>query len=169
MKNNIVYFKDNFFSSGLTDIYAENKEKVGELDLKSSFSTSIEVCDEKGFTVIKGGFRFFSNKWVISDSIGHELGIVRAKISFFSKKYVYETRSNEYHIYSPSFSRQYEITDEAQKLVAQFNKMNGFFESSAYKLTNNSTKLSTPELVAIVMGVNAITKRHNSSTASSTT
>ncbi|NDI34132.1 hypothetical protein [Chengkuizengella sediminis] len=165
MKNTIVYFKDNFFSSGLTDIYTENKVKLGELDLKSAFSTSIEVCDEKGFTVIKGGFRFFSNKWVISDRIGQELGIVRAKISFFSKKYVYETRSNEYHIYSPSFSRQYEITDERQKLVAQFNKINGFFESSAYKLTNNSTKLSTPELVAVVMGVNAITNSNAASGA----
>ncbi|MDP5275740.1 hypothetical protein [Chengkuizengella axinellae] len=169
MENNIVYFKENFFSSGLTDIYSEQKEKVGELDLKSAFSSSIDVRDEKGFTVIKGGFRFFSNKWVMSDRIGHELGIVRAKISLFSKRYVYETRSDEYYITSPSFSRQYEILDDKQKLVAEFNKINGFFESAAYKLTNNSSKLSTPELIAVVMGVNAIRKRHNSNGASATT
>jgi hypothetical protein len=47
--------------------------------------------------------------------------------------------------------------------VATFKKVNGFFQASAYELKHNSNHLLTEELIAVVMGVNAIEKRNSSS------
>jgi hypothetical protein len=73
-----VYFTDQFFSFGRTDIYNESQEKVGELDLKSAFTSSMSVENEKGEIVVEGCFPFFSGKWVIKKSDGTELGMVSA-------------------------------------------------------------------------------------------
>jgi uncharacterized protein YxjI len=158
-----VYFKDNFFSSGKTDIYNESQEKLGALDLKSAFGSSLNVENEKGEIVVEGSFPFFSSRWQIKQPDGFELGEVKASFSFFSKRYHYLTNKDIYEIESPAFSKEYTILNENKREVATFKKVNGFFESAAYELKNHSDTLLTEELIAVVMGVNAIEKRRSSS------
>lgn len=38
-----LYFKDNFFSSGITDIMDREGRVIGSLDLKSAFGSSLDV------------------------------------------------------------------------------------------------------------------------------
>ncbi len=155
-----VYFKDNFFSAGRTEIFTAEKEKTGELDLKSMFSSSVEVFDENGKLVISGRFPFFSRKWEITNGNGEHLGQLKETMSLFKKTYEYITGSAEfYFIESPAFSMEYTVMDERKEQIAKFEKISGFFSSSAFKLTNQSERLTTEELIAVVMGVNAIQKR----------
>ncbi|QTN00656.1 hypothetical protein ERJ70_15980 [Sediminibacillus dalangtanensis] len=53
-----IYFKDNFFSAGTTEIFNEDHEQIGLLDLKSAFSSGVDVMDKEGLIVIKGSFLF---------------------------------------------------------------------------------------------------------------
>jgi hypothetical protein len=53
--------------------------------------------------------------------------------------------------------------------VAKFEKISGFFSSPAFQLTNHSDQLSTEELIAVVMGVNAIQRRNSSNGAVNST
>ncbi|MFD1356837.1 hypothetical protein ACFQ4X_02910 [Fictibacillus halophilus] len=158
-----VYFNDNFFSSGKTDIYNESQERLGEIDLKSAFGSSLNVENEKGAVVVEGSFPFFSNRWSIKKPDGNELGEVKSSFAFFSKRYHYLTNNATYEIESPAFSKEYTILDENKAEVATFKKVNGFFQSAAFELKNYSDSLLTEELIAVVMGVNAIEKRNNSS------
>ncbi|TLS38286.1 hypothetical protein [Pseudalkalibacillus caeni] len=161
--DNIVYFNDNFFSSGTTEIYTEDKAKTGELDLKSMFSSGVEVLDENNKMVVAGKFPFLSRKWEVTNENSEQLGLLKETISFFQKTYEYKKESGDvYYIESPAFSLEYTILDERKEQVAKFEKISVFFASPAFKLTNRSTKLSTEELVAVVMGVNAIQKRKRS-------
>ncbi|WP_077615352.1 hypothetical protein [Caenibacillus caldisaponilyticus] len=73
----VLYFSDNFFSAGLTDIYNEKQEIVGQLNLKSIFSSSLEVLNESHEPVVTGRFSFFTNRWIVEDGHGRELGILR--------------------------------------------------------------------------------------------
>jgi uncharacterized protein YxjI len=158
--NDSLYFRDNFFSAGTTEIFNSSKEKVGELDLKSSFSSSIDVIDKSGRIIVSGKFPFMSNKWLISDSNENELGKLKAKFSFLSKRYEYTTNSRGvYEIESEPFSYEYKIYDDQLSLAARFEKVSGFFSSPAYRLNNLTERLTTEELIAVVMGVNAIQKR----------
>lgn len=157
-----VYFSDQFFSAGKTDIYNELKEKVGELDLKSTFTSSINVENETGKILIEGSFPFLSNKWVVKESNGNELGAVKVMISFFNKRYRYHTKTETYDIESPAFSKEYSIYDGNKTEVATFKKVSGFFQTAAFELRNESRSLLTEELIAVVMGVNAIEKRMRS-------
>lgn len=166
MNDETLYFHDNFFSAGKTEIFNHLKEKVGELDLKSSFSSGIYVLDRNGKLVVSGKFGFFSNKWRIFDGNDQEIGMLKHRLSFLAKKYEYQASGRGiFLIESEVFSRQYEIVDEHSNPVASFEKINGFFSSPAYKLTNVSKVLSAEELIAVVMGVNAIQKRRNNSAA----
>jgi uncharacterized protein YxjI len=155
-----IYFKDNFFSSGKTDIYNESQEKLGHIDLKSAFGSSLNVENEKGEVVVEASFPIFSSKWSIKQSDGSELGKVKSSFAFFSKRYHYVTENMTYEIQSPAFSKEYVIYDENMQEVATFKKVNGFFESAAYELKNYSDILLTEELIAVVMGVNAIDKNN---------
>lgn len=157
-----VYFNDNFFSSGKTDIYNESQERIGEIDLKSAFGSSLNVENERGEVVLEGSFPFFSGRWNIKQPDGTELGEVKSSFSFFSKRYHYLTHNATYEIESPAFSKEYTILDENKSEVATFKKVNGFFQSAAFELRNYSDSLSTEELIAVVMGVNAIEKRNSS-------
>lgn len=160
-----VYFSDQFFSAGRTDIFNQSEERIGSLDLKSSFTSSLNIENEEGTVVIEGAFPFLSNRWAIKYPGGDELGNVKASFSFFSKKFRYETGRETYEIESPAFSNEYVIYDENEKKVAVFQKVNGFLEAAAYELSNQSESLSTEELIAVVMGVNAIQKRNRSTAA----
>jgi uncharacterized protein YxjI len=165
----IVYFTDNFFSAGRTEIFNESKVKVGELDLKSMFSAGVEILDLEGRVITSGKFPFMGVKWRIYDSQGEEIGALKQKLSFFSKSYEYDAQGRGYfYIKSEAFSKQYDIFQDGTNIVATFEKISGFFSSPAFQLTNHSTQLSTEELIAVVMGVNAI-QRRNSSNAAATT
>ncbi len=158
-----VYFKDTFFSSGRTDIYNAEQQKRGVLDLKSAFSSGVSIENESGRVLVEGSFPFMSGKWIVKQSDGKELGVVKSAFAFFSKRYRYITNGHTYEIEAPAFSKEYTILDENKMEVATFKKVNGFFQAPAYELKNNSDALLTEELIVVVMGVNAIEKRNQSS------
>ncbi|MCT2534685.1 hypothetical protein NC661_04910 [Aquibacillus koreensis] len=161
-----IFFKDNFFSAGITEIYNENQEQIGSLNLKSAFSSSVEILDRDGNVMIKGNFPFFSRGWSVKDKHDQEIGKLKQRLSFLSKKFVYQSyRSGDYIIRSEAFSKDYDILDQNESLVAEFRKISNFFQSSAYNLKNHSSNLSNEELIAVVMGVNMIQKQ-NSAAAS---
>ena len=163
MKDETLYFKDNFFSAGKTDIFNSKKEKVGELDLKSSFSSSVDVLDHNGNLVISGKIAPFRNKWRIFDHSDQEIGVLKQKFTLFSKKYEYDSLNRGiYQIDSELFSYLYDISDEQSNPIGRFEKVSGIFSSPSYQLNNSTNKLSNEELIAVVMGVNAIQKRNNS-------
>jgi uncharacterized protein YxjI len=164
----VVYFQDNFFSAGRTEIFNGSKEKVGELDLKSMFTSGVEVLDLNDRVIISGKFPFMRMKWGIYDGNGEEIGTLKQKISFFSKKFEYNASGRgSFQIKSEAFSKQYDIFKDDTTIAAKFEKICGFFSSPAFQLTNYSEQLSTEELIAVVMGVNAI-HRNNSSNSAAT-
>ncbi|MDQ0192300.1 hypothetical protein [Paenibacillus wynnii] len=154
-----LYFRDKFFSTGITEILNEKEEDVGHVDLKSAFSSSIDVYGQNGHLLYKGSFPFFSGKWEVANVDGDQIGVLRSRLSFFTKKFTYETHGRgEYEITSPAFSKEYEIADESGVLVAQFERINNWFSSGAFHLNNKSGFLDTYELVAVIMGMHAIQK-----------
>ncbi|WP_040950696.1 hypothetical protein [Gorillibacterium massiliense] len=163
----MLVFRDNFFSSGVTEIVDEAGERAGELDLKSAFSSAADVYDRNGSLVYSGKFPFFSNKWVVSDRNEIEVGNLRYRMSFMSKRYEYDAGGRGiYEITSPAFSKEYEIRSEAGVLVADFSKISGWFDSGAFALNNHSDQLDSYELVCVILGMHQIVKRHNSAAAS---
>lgn len=161
MKKNVLYFKDNFFSTGTTEIYNEAKEIVGMLDLKSTFTSGIDVLDSKGNIIVSGKFPMLGMKWRVYDNKENELGSLKAKFSLFTKKFEYDAyRRGLFSITSEAFSKEYELF-ENDVVLAKFEKINGFFSSPAYQLTNSTERFTNEELIAVVMGVNAIQKRQN--------
>ncbi|MBP1964365.1 hypothetical protein [Paenibacillus aceris] len=156
-----LYFRDNFFSAGRTDILNDKEEKVGHLDLKSAFSSAIDVYGLNSKLLYKGGFPFFSGKWVITDADGGRIGVLRSRFALFTKKFTYETEGRDsYEIVSPAFSKEYEISDESGTRVARFEQINGWFSSGAFTLNNQCSKLDIYELVAVIMGMHAIQKQN---------
>ncbi|WP_261134858.1 hypothetical protein [Bacillus sp. Marseille-Q3570] len=169
METNELYFSDNFFSAGMTQIFNSNKEEVGKLDLKSAFSSKMDVLNAAGEVIIRGGFRFFSAKWSVTDKEDNEIGLLRQRFAFFAKRYEYEVYDRGvYRIESESFSKEYRVLDGDDTVVAHFEKISGFFESPAYKLENNSDVLSNEELIAVVMGITMIMKQNASATSATT-
>ncbi|MFD1039322.1 hypothetical protein ACFQ3N_13095 [Virgibacillus byunsanensis] len=69
-----IYFTDNFFSKGTTDIFNSEREKVGSLDLKSAFSSRVDILDVVGKVVMKGSSPFLSRKWIVKDHHEQEIG-----------------------------------------------------------------------------------------------
>ncbi|WML46642.1 hypothetical protein RCG23_13375 [Neobacillus sp. PS3-34] len=159
MDKQTLYVSDNFFSAGRTDIYNDSKEKVGEIDLKSAFSAGLDVLNLNGETIVSGKFPFFSRSWVISNSSGEEIGKLKGKFAFFSKKYEYRTHENRsYQIESEAFSNLYVVFNENESEIGRFEKISGFFASPAFQLTSMDEGINVYELIAVVMGVNAIQK-----------
>ncbi|MNP59541.1 hypothetical protein D3C76_1545440 [compost metagenome] len=111
-----------------------------------------------------GKFRMLLNKWVISDGREMQLGVLRRRISFFTKKYEYDAgRRGIFEIISPAFSKEYSIQKSNGEIVATFARINSWLQSGAFCLKNESKDLDSYELVAVVMGVHEIQKRdqHN--------
>ncbi|MEH6938736.1 hypothetical protein V7056_12875 [Bacillus sp. JJ664] len=170
MKNETLYFNENFFSTGITDIYNESKEIVGKLDLKSMFSSGVDVLDLHGNIVASGKFPFLSSKWKISNQSSQEIGSLRGRFSFFSKKYEYDAYGKyTFQIKSEAFSKLYEVFKDETTLVCKFEKINGFFSSPAFRLESFKSELSSEELILLVMGVYAIQRRNNSGANSAST
>jgi hypothetical protein len=161
-----VYVRENFWSAGKTEIVNESRRTVGELDLLSAFHSGVNVLDPHGRVLCRGSFRFFSNKWLVATGSGEEIGLLKGKLSLFSKKFAYESyRNGMFTIQSPAFSREFDVLNEAGRRVARFEKMSGFFSSGAYRLTIDRSSLPMPEFICVVMGVNAIMKRRRSQAA----
>ncbi|MFZ3579467.1 hypothetical protein [Virgibacillus sp. DJP39] len=161
-----IYFTDNFFSEGITEIFNGDQKKVGSLNLKSAFSSSVDILDAEDNVVVKGSFPFLSRSWIVKDQSEQEIGKLKQRMSFFSKKFVYRSQHHgEFEIKSEAFSKEYDILDQDENLVAAFKKVSGFFQSPAFELSNHSSKLSMEELTAVVMGVNMIIKSNNSAGA----
>lgn len=159
----IVYFQDNFFSTGNTDIKDGDNNRVGSLDLKSAFSSSVSIMDEENLEMMRGFFPFFSNTWQVEDYQNEQLGSLKHAWFSFSKKFHYETNNRGvYEITSPVFSREYYVKDHQGQEIATFTRVDSFFSAPAFKLVNKSAELSSEELVVVIMGVNAIEKRRRS-------
>lgn len=164
-----LYFRDNFFNAGYTEIMNADQERAGYLDLKSIFGSSLDVSDETGL-VCSGKFRMLTNRWDVTAADGTHRGVLRARFSFFSKKYEYDAGTRGiYDVSAPAFSQEYDVTDRAGRIVASFRRTSGWFSSGAFVLDNQSEYLDTYELVAVVMGVHAINKRRNAASSSSST
>ncbi|WP_410513338.1 hypothetical protein PaeBR_02450 [Paenibacillus sp. BR2-3] len=89
--------------------------------------------------------------------------MLRYRFSFFTKKFTYETNGRgNYVIMSPAFSKEYAISDESGAIVVRFEQVNSWFSSGAFLLNNECEYLDTYELVAVIMGMHAIQKRHRS-------
>ncbi|BCG61133.1 hypothetical protein [Paenibacillus sp. URB8-2] len=160
-----LYFRDNFFNAGLTEILNEQGESIGQIDLKSAFGSAIDVYGDNGELLYKGRFPFFSGKWEVTDADGGQLGVLRSRFAWFTKKFTYETEGRgSYDITSPAFSKEYEVSDES-RIVAYFKQVNGWFASDAYVLNNQSDYLDTYELVAVIMGMNEIQKNAEANSA----
>jgi hypothetical protein len=158
-----MYFKDNFFSAGETEIWNEQQEPLGYLNLKSTFGSALEVYNAADILMYSGKFPFLSSKWQVFNSDHTIVGKLRSRFTFFAKNYTYDAYAGgEFSITSPAFSRNYEICDEYGALVASFQKVSGWFSSEAYCLDNTSEQLNNYELIAVVMGMNAIQKRRRS-------
>lgn len=153
-----IYFSDKFFSSGRTEIVNEDQEQIGALNLKSVFSPKVEVENKQGEIVVEGSFTFLSNKWVVLDGRGDQLGIVKVSFSFFSKQYKYFTKGKVIEIESPAFSKEYRMVDEDGTEVATFRKGNAFFQTPSFELHNSFDNVQSEELIAVIMGVNAFEK-----------
>ncbi|MFD0715421.1 hypothetical protein [Paenibacillus sp. GCM10027626] len=163
-----LYFRDNFFSAGVTEIMNEQGERIGEVDLKTMFGSSLDIRELDGKLVCHGSFRFFSNKWEVTDGGERLLGVLRARMAMFSKKFEYASENNQtYYINSPAFSKAYEIKDHQEQIVAAFERTSNWLMPSAFRLDNITHALDDYELIAVVLGVNAIHKRHNDAAAGS--
>ncbi|SEO83078.1 hypothetical protein SAMN04487895_112143 [Paenibacillus sophorae] len=62
-----LYFRDNFFNAGVTEILNGQGESAGQIDLKSAFGSAIDVYGKDGQLLYKGSFPFFSGKWEVTD------------------------------------------------------------------------------------------------------
>jgi hypothetical protein len=157
-----LYFKDKFFSSGISDIMNGAGETVGTIDLKSAFSQSLDIYGQSGEKLYSGRFPFFSGKWHITGPDEQAYGVLRVRMSFFSKRYEYDAgERGVYEITSPAFSKEYDIMGSDGQTVATFARISGWLESGAFCLNNHSSLLESYELVAVVMGVHAIQKQQS--------
>ncbi|MBB6693416.1 hypothetical protein H7B90_18665 [Cohnella xylanilytica] len=154
-----LYFRDNFFNSGVTEILDASERDAGYLDLKSAFGSSLDVYGPGGELACSGKFGFFSSRWNVTDAEGRELGQLRWRMALFSKKYTYEAYGRgEYDFVSPAFSQEYDVLDSGERSVARFERVSGWFSSGAFRLDNFSEELDSYELVAVIMGVHALQK-----------
>lgn len=168
MEHKNLYFSDNFFSTGKKDIFTKDKEIVGELNMKSAFTSTIDILDIKGNHLINGKFPLFSNRWTITNQKQEELGFLRSRFSFFAKKYEYTAQDRGiYKIETEVMFNKYEIVDQTGSRIGQFSIIKNFFMAPAYELIQFKEDLEINEMIAIITGINAIQKRSHS--ASKTT
>lgn len=158
-----LYFRDRLFSTGITEIMDEVGASMGQLDLESMMTSSVSIYGPDSLLRCTGSFRFFSSKWEVRDAAGSELGVLRYRLSFFSKRYEYDAGyRGVYEIESEPFSKHYVVRDESGSEIAAFEKISGWLEAGAFRLRNHSGRLDSYELVAVIMGVNGIQRQQSS-------
>lgn len=155
-----LYFRDNFFNAGRTDIVNARREPAGTLDLKSAFGSSLDVLDLKRESCLQRKVPVHVNQMGGDGGGRKPAGRAETPSQFHVEKFIYESEGRGiYEIFSPAFFKEYSITDERGLAVAQFEKVNGWFESGAFCLRNESERLGSYELIAVVMGVHETNKR----------
>lgn len=160
-----LYFSDNFFNAGESEILNQSGEAAGKLDLRSLIGSALDVYGPQGELLYSGRFQLMMRRWRVLDSGERDIGLLRPRFTLFSKKFEYDAgERGVYEIESPNFSKEYIITQNGTE-VAEFARTSGWIRSGAYRLRNRSG-LSDYEMVAVVMGVNAIRKRQQSSSGS---
>jgi hypothetical protein len=156
----IVYISDNLFTAGLTSIENSHQEEVAQLDFSSAFTSKVAVTTRTGEILARGQFKFFSMKWLVFGPTDKQLGILKGNTFSFKKNFTYTTEGHTYKIFSPSFSRDFTITDEKETVVATFKLTNHVLSvKNAFEVCNVTEELKTEEIIIIVMGINAIWKR----------
>ncbi len=154
-----IYFKDNFFSMGPTEIMEEEGNVIGHVDLRSMFGASLEVFDQEGSTLFQGKFPLFSRRWSVLGPAEREVGELRPRLAFLSKRYEYVSFGRGiYEISSPAFSDAYEIADEAGGMAAGFRKVSSWLLPSAYRMETYTSSVGEMEWVCVILGMNAIQK-----------
>jgi hypothetical protein len=153
-----LFFRDNFFSSGETEIVNEQGENAGVIDLRSAFSSTLDVYGPGRQLLYCGKFKFFSGRWNVLRADGTECGTLRARFALFKKRFEYTNGSGVYEITSPAFAREYDIMDSQGSTAASFQRTNGMFQSGAFVLDNASGLIDSYELVAVIMGIYQIQK-----------
>jgi hypothetical protein len=153
-----LFFRDNFFSSGETEVVNEQGEHAGVIDLRSAFSSSLDVYGPDRQAIYCGKFKFLSGKWYVLRGDGTECGTLRARFALFQKRFEYTNSSGVYEITSPAFAREYEIIDSTGSTVASFQRTNGMFQSGAFVLDNFAERFDSYELIAVIMGIYQIQK-----------
>lgn len=153
-----LYFKDNFFSNGVTEIMDESGTEVGSLDLKSAFSPSVDVYGRSGELFYKGRLETIApyRRWKILDANKEEIGELRSKFSWKGRIFEYDAgRRGVYGIRAPFSLEGFAITENDQK-IASYAKINGWLSPNAYVLRSPSLRIEPYEWVAVVMGVSAL-------------
>ncbi|OWR30851.1 hypothetical protein CDO73_09695 [Saccharibacillus sp. O23] len=160
-----LYVTDNFFNMGRTDILNAAGDPAGMLDLRSAFGSAVDIYANSGELLYTGKFRLMMRRWQIFDASGRQVGELCPRFTLFTKKFEYDAGDRGvYDIESPNFSKSYSITQDRAE-VASFERTSSWMLSGAYRLRNTS-RLDDYELVAVVMGVNAIRKRQRSASSS---
>lgn len=154
-----LYFRDNFFSAGNTQILDAAGGSAGTIDLQSMFTATLTIYGADAVVRFKGKFRSFSRKWEVTGANYATIGVLRSRFTLFSKRYEYDAGERGiYQIESPAFSYSYTILDSNEKEVASFEKTSNWLQSGAFCLRNQSSVLDSYELIAVVMGVQSIQK-----------
>ncbi|MBP2000748.1 uncharacterized protein YxjI [Paenibacillus shirakamiensis] len=155
-----LYFRDNFFNAGRTEIMNEAGQPAGSVDLRSTFGSALDIYDYTGSIVCSGKLRFMANRWDLTAPSGSPLGTVRERLSFLSKRYEYDAGEGRgvYEITCPLFSKEYSIVSMTGDVVARFIQTSRWLESGAYCLQNGSQLLDEYVLVGVVMGVHTMQK-----------
>ncbi|RXZ79344.1 hypothetical protein EBB07_23080 [Paenibacillaceae bacterium] len=156
-----LYFHDNFFSAGETQIMNASGASVGTINLQNMLTATMSVYDANGKLRCSGKFPFFSMRWEVTDGQGSVWGELRRRFTLFEKRYEYNTYSRGlFYIEAPAFSRSYDIFDHSGRKVAAFYNTNNWLQSGAFCLTNHDASLLDDyELIAVIMGVHSIQKR----------
>ncbi|KMK75277.1 hypothetical protein [Alkalihalobacillus pseudalcaliphilus] len=165
----VVYFREKFFSRGITEILDKDNHKIGYLELKSGFRTRASILDENQREMMRGELKGFTSKWLMEDYQGQELGYVKQNYWSWNKKYHYNKAQDDqaYLFQAPVFSEAYQIQDGDGQVVGEVKRVSFFFSAPAYELTNRSLELSTEELILAITGVNALNRMYNAAVTSS--
>ncbi|MBO7742593.1 hypothetical protein I8J29_00195 [Paenibacillus sp. MWE-103] len=155
-----LYFRDNFFNAGVTEIVNGAGERAGEVDLRSLLGSGLDVYGADGSLACSGGFPLLSGKWGVSGPSGESVGQLRARMSFLTKRFEYEAYGRGvYEIEAGAFSQEYRIADESGNPAAEFARASGFFEASAYALETYDDAVGAYEWIAVILGMHEIQKR----------
>ncbi|MCM3749779.1 hypothetical protein M3223_20805 [Paenibacillus pasadenensis] len=161
-----LYFKDNFFSIGTTDIMDSAGAPIGLVDLKVASNSTLEVFGANKESLYVGKFPFFSSKWTVLDAKEKELGKLYAKMALFNKRYEYDSNGRGlYRLSSFAHTSDYEITNDEGAIIATFKKTSGWLSPSAYRLNCKDSRIDPMEWVAVILGMNQIQKRQSAAAA----
>ncbi len=167
-QHDVVYFEGNFFSTGNTRIFNEQKQEIGSIRLKRIGNSMVEIYDQAGNLLLRGKLGIWSHRWFVYDGEGKKIGVLKSNFPFFPKKYDYLSLQEEAHfiLKPPYLGSECGIFDKTGKEVAHFERRDDLFDEPVYMLENHSP-VTMQELVMMIRGACTMQKRHRS--AASTT